>query len=106
MQEAQECEAILENSLGYMRRRRRGLEMEIYLGHLAGASDLRGPCERQGEGRDKTVEVKSQDTSVAGFGHEGSSYQGMQVASKRLKKKKKARFLRPQVHSGLWLPEL
>lgn len=50
MQEAQECEAILENSLGYMRRRR-GLEIEIYLGHLAGASDLRGPCGRQGEGR-------------------------------------------------------
>lgn len=51
------------------------------------SGDLAG--DREKEGRDKTVEVKSQDTSVAGFGHEGSSYQGMQVASKRLKKKKR-----------------
>lgn len=54
--------------------------MEIYLEAPVWGQWSQGPFERE-EGRDMTMEIKSEDASIAGFGHGGSSVHGMQAAS-------------------------
>lgn len=83
MHEGQESKAILETSLGVREEEESG--DGNYLGAPGWGQWSQGPCERQGEGRGMLIEIKSEEVSIAGFGHEGSSYQGTQVASKSLR---------------------